>query len=114
MRRPRKSSTSRESTRPPARSRWCSNTSRPTSRPRSPRPLISLQSVLGPAVTATVRCRFHRRGRPLGVQPPFAEQFGDVRGEVADAVDEYIDAVESGEFPRESHSHTEDELDDLY
>ncbi|GCF12246.1 3-methyl-2-oxobutanoate hydroxymethyltransferase [Haloarcula mannanilytica] len=46
--------------------------------------------------------------------PPFAEQFGDVRGEVEDAVDEYIDAVESGEFPAESHSHTEDELDDLY
>ncbi|WP_336339108.1 3-methyl-2-oxobutanoate hydroxymethyltransferase [Haloarcula brevis] len=46
--------------------------------------------------------------------PPFAEQFGDVRGEVADAVDEYIDAVESGAFPAESHSHTEDELDDLY
>jgi len=46
--------------------------------------------------------------------PPFAEQFGDVRGEVEDAVDEYIDAVESGAFPGESHSHTEDELDDLY
>ena len=46
--------------------------------------------------------------------PPFAEQFGDVRGEVADAVDDYIDAVESGEFPGDSHSHTEDELDDLY
>ncbi|WP_251343847.1 3-methyl-2-oxobutanoate hydroxymethyltransferase [Haloplanus halophilus] len=31
--------------------------------------------------------------------PPFAEEFGDVRGEIADAVAAYRDAVEGGEFP---------------
>jgi len=46
--------------------------------------------------------------------PPFAEQFGDVRSEIAGAVGEYVDAVEDGDFPGEEHSHTEDELDDLY
>ncbi len=36
-------------------SRWCSNTSRPTSRPLTEAVDIP-RSVLGPAVTATVRC----------------------------------------------------------
>ncbi|MGB9965199.1 3-methyl-2-oxobutanoate hydroxymethyltransferase [Halobacterium sp. CBA1126] len=46
--------------------------------------------------------------------PPFAEQFGDVRGEMESAVGEYVDAVESGDFPSEEHSHVEDDVDDLY
>jgi 3-methyl-2-oxobutanoate hydroxymethyltransferase len=46
--------------------------------------------------------------------PPFAEQFGDVRSEMESAVDDYLAAVESGEFPREEHSHVEADLDDLY
>jgi 3-methyl-2-oxobutanoate hydroxymethyltransferase len=46
--------------------------------------------------------------------PPFADQFGDVRGEVADAVDGYVAAVRDGEFPAEEHSQTADDLDDLY
>lgn len=46
--------------------------------------------------------------------PPFAEQFGDVRGEMERAVGNYVDAVESDEFPSESHSHHEEDLDDLY
>ena len=31
--------------------------------------------------------------------PPFAESFGDVRGEIADAVASYREAVEDGDFP---------------
>ncbi len=46
--------------------------------------------------------------------PPFSKQFGDVRAEMAHAVAAYRDAVESGEFPAEEHSHVEDDLDDLY
>jgi 3-methyl-2-oxobutanoate hydroxymethyltransferase len=46
--------------------------------------------------------------------PPFAEQFGDVRGEMHDAVADYVDAVESGGFPADDHSHEEEELDGLY
>ena len=46
--------------------------------------------------------------------PPFAEQFGDVRGEIHDAVSEYVAAVEGGEFPAGEHSHEASELDELY
>ncbi|MDZ5812415.1 3-methyl-2-oxobutanoate hydroxymethyltransferase [Halorubrum sp. AD140] len=46
--------------------------------------------------------------------PPFSERFGDVRGEMADAVAAYREAVESGAFPGEEHSHVEEGLDDLY
>nr|WP_276278656.1 3-methyl-2-oxobutanoate hydroxymethyltransferase [Halomicroarcula sp. SYNS111] len=46
--------------------------------------------------------------------PPFAEQFGDVRSEVTDAVADYVAAVRDGEFPAEEHGGTVDELDDLY
>lgn len=46
--------------------------------------------------------------------PPFAEQFGDVKGELQRALGEYVDAVESGTFPAEEHSHTEETLDELY
>lgn len=46
--------------------------------------------------------------------PPFARQFGDVRGEMADAIERYRDAVESGEFPVDEHSHVEEGLDQLY
>ena len=45
--------------------------------------------------------------------PPFAEQFGDVRGEITDAVEEYVEAVQSGAFPAEKHSHREADVDDL-
>ena len=46
--------------------------------------------------------------------PPFAERFGDVRGEMRRAVDEYKNAVESGAFPAEEHQHVEEDLDELY
>jgi 3-methyl-2-oxobutanoate hydroxymethyltransferase len=46
--------------------------------------------------------------------PPFAKQFGDVRGELQKALSGYVDAVESGEYPAEEHSHVEEELDELY
>ncbi|MFB6233256.1 MAG: 3-methyl-2-oxobutanoate hydroxymethyltransferase [Haloarculaceae archaeon] len=45
--------------------------------------------------------------------PPFAEQFGDVRAAMTEAIEGYRDAVESGSFPAEEHSHVEDGLDDL-
>ena len=47
-------------------------------------------------------------------EPPFSKQFGDVRSEMAGAVEKYLAAVESGEFPAEEHSHYEDDLDELY
>ena len=46
--------------------------------------------------------------------PPFAQQFGDVRSEVESAVEDYVDAVESGTFPAEEHADSAEELDDLY
>jgi len=46
--------------------------------------------------------------------PPFADAFGNVRAEMESAVDEYLDAVESGEFPTAEHSHVAEEVDDLY
>lgn len=46
--------------------------------------------------------------------PPFAKAFGDVREEMTTALSAYVDAVESGEFPADEHSHTAEELDDLY
>jgi len=46
--------------------------------------------------------------------PPFAEQFGDVRGEMQSAIDGYVEAVSEGEFPAEEHSQYAEELDDLY
>jgi 3-methyl-2-oxobutanoate hydroxymethyltransferase len=45
--------------------------------------------------------------------PPFAEQFGDVRGEISSAVGEYVEAVESGEFPGPDHADSDPDLDDL-
>jgi 3-methyl-2-oxobutanoate hydroxymethyltransferase len=47
-------------------------------------------------------------------QPPFAEAFGDVRGEMEQAVSGYVEAVENEEFPAEEHSHAESDLDDPY
>ena len=46
--------------------------------------------------------------------PPFAEQFGDVRGEMTSAIEQYRDAVERGDFPADEHSHVEEGLDELY
>jgi 3-methyl-2-oxobutanoate hydroxymethyltransferase len=46
--------------------------------------------------------------------PPFAQQFGDVRGEMKSAVEDYVAAVEGGEFPAQEHSHEETELEDVY
>ena len=43
--------------------------------------------------------------------PPFAEQFGDVRAAMTEAVDAYTSAVESGAFPGSEHSHIEDDVD---
>jgi 3-methyl-2-oxobutanoate hydroxymethyltransferase len=46
--------------------------------------------------------------------PPFADAFGSVREEFERAASDYVEAVENGEFPAEEHSHTAEELDDLY
>ena len=46
--------------------------------------------------------------------PPFAEAFGDVRGEMEAAIDGYVEAVEDGAFPGPEHSQTVEELEDLY
>jgi len=45
--------------------------------------------------------------------PPFAEQFGDVAGEMRAAVDAYREAVEDGAFPAAEHSHIEEGIGDL-
>jgi len=46
--------------------------------------------------------------------PPFARQFGDVRDEMKSAVEEYLEAVSSGEFPAPEHGHEESELGDVH
>jgi 3-methyl-2-oxobutanoate hydroxymethyltransferase len=46
--------------------------------------------------------------------PPFSRQFGDVRGEMERAIEDYRDAVETGEFPGEEHAHVEEDLEDVY
>ena len=46
--------------------------------------------------------------------PSFSKRFGDARSEMTSAVEDYVDAVESGEFPAEEHSHEETDLEDLY
>ena len=46
--------------------------------------------------------------------PPFAKQFGDVRGAVGGAVSEYVDAVRDGDFPGPDHGTTAEDLEDLY
>jgi 3-methyl-2-oxobutanoate hydroxymethyltransferase len=45
---------------------------------------------------------------------PFSKSFGDVRGEMQSAISEYAEAVESGTFPADEHSHYEDEIEDVY
>ncbi len=45
---------------------------------------------------------------------PFSERFGNVREEMKDAMKAYDDAVKSGEFPADDHSHYEAGLDDMY
>jgi 3-methyl-2-oxobutanoate hydroxymethyltransferase len=45
---------------------------------------------------------------------PFSRSFGDVRGEMADAIEGYVGAVERGEFPADEHSHYEDGIDEIY
>jgi 3-methyl-2-oxobutanoate hydroxymethyltransferase len=46
--------------------------------------------------------------------PPFAEAFGDVRAEMNAALESYVAAVEDGDFPREEHSETVEDLNELY
>ena len=46
--------------------------------------------------------------------PSFSRQFGDVRAEMEAAVGDYVEAVESGDFPADEHSHEEDDLEELY
>ncbi|MFB6133628.1 MAG: 3-methyl-2-oxobutanoate hydroxymethyltransferase [Halanaeroarchaeum sp.] len=46
--------------------------------------------------------------------PPFSAEFGDVEAEMESAVEKYRDAVESGSFPGEEHSHVESDVEDLY
>jgi len=46
--------------------------------------------------------------------PSFAKRFGNVREEIEGAVSAYVDAVESGSFPADEHSHEEADLDDIY
>lgn len=50
----------------------------------------------------------------LAETAPFSEKWGDVRGEMQDAIASYAEAVESGEFPAEEHSHHEEEIEDVY
>jgi len=45
--------------------------------------------------------------------PPFARQFGDVRGEMKSAVEDYVAAVEGGEFPAPEHSDEGTEVEDV-
>lgn len=45
---------------------------------------------------------------------PFSKRFGDVRGEMQRALSDYVEAVESGAYPAEEHSHYEEDLDELY
>jgi len=45
---------------------------------------------------------------------PFSKAFGDVRGEMREAIESYAEAVESEEFPASEHSHYDEELDDIY
>lgn len=45
---------------------------------------------------------------------PFSRAFGNVRAEMERAVEGFHDAVISGEFPAEEHSHHEEGLDELY
>lgn len=46
--------------------------------------------------------------------PPFARAFGDVRGEMESALEDYVEAVEDGRFPGEEHSHVAEELEEFY
>ncbi|MDQ2051628.1 3-methyl-2-oxobutanoate hydroxymethyltransferase [Natronolimnohabitans sp. A-GB9] len=46
--------------------------------------------------------------------PSFSKQFGNVRAEMESAVDDYVTAVESGEFPADEHSHEASDLEDIY
>ncbi|AFZ74161.1 3-methyl-2-oxobutanoate hydroxymethyltransferase [Natronobacterium gregoryi] len=46
--------------------------------------------------------------------PSFSKQFGSVREEMENAVEEYVSAVESGRFPAEEHSHEETDLEEFY
>ncbi|WP_132059530.1 3-methyl-2-oxobutanoate hydroxymethyltransferase [Halorussus amylolyticus] len=46
--------------------------------------------------------------------PYFAEQFGDVKGEMENAVEGFREAVESGDFPADEHSYDEEEIDEIY
>lgn len=41
--------------------------------------------------------------------PPFAASFGDVRGEMTDAVESFAEAVNDGSFPAAEHSHYQDD-----
>jgi len=43
--------------------------------------------------------------------PPFAEEFGDVRGTFVNALDGYVEAVEDRSFPADEHSHVVEDLD---
>ena len=45
---------------------------------------------------------------------PFSKAFGDVRGEMARAIEGYVDAVEGDESPAEEHSHYENDVEDVY
>ena len=45
---------------------------------------------------------------------PFSKAFGDVREEMRSAVNAYVDAVGSEEFPADDHSYYEDDIDDLH
>lgn len=44
--------------------------------------------------------------------PPFSQQFGDARGEISSAIEDYRDAVVQGQFPGPDHSYEESDLFD--
>ncbi|MES3517996.1 MAG: 3-methyl-2-oxobutanoate hydroxymethyltransferase [Natronomonas sp.] len=45
---------------------------------------------------------------------PFSKAFGDVRGEMQEALSSYVDAVEDGSFPAEKHTERVEGIEEIY
>jgi 3-methyl-2-oxobutanoate hydroxymethyltransferase len=45
-------------------------------------------------------------------RPPFAKAFGDVRSEIENSLENFVDAVKSEEFPNAEHSPDEEQFDE--
>lgn len=46
--------------------------------------------------------------------PSFSQRFGNAREEMESAVEDYVAAVESGNFPAPEHTHEESDIEDVY